>query len=197
MQKWMCQILRCDSGMSIVSSREGRRPAILSNDEVEWEGMAGGFGTFRQEFGLFRKKVGSNIAILKTFDQDAMIFGRSKVLEISQCLLIHSIYTIMKPHECGFIFIPCHKNYRKTTFNSGIPHAKFARDDVRRRSYDITSTCPTIRKLQITNYKCLLIPFTIYIGRNYNKLYLLVSASIHSILLANIYKSSTYTFTCN
>jgi hypothetical protein len=31
-----------------------------------------------------------------------------------------------KSHECGFIFILCHKNYRKTTFNSGIPHAKFA-----------------------------------------------------------------------
>jgi alkylhydroperoxidase family enzyme len=31
-----------------------------------------------------------------------------------------------KSHECGFIFILCHKNHRKTTFNSGIPHAKFA-----------------------------------------------------------------------
>jgi hypothetical protein len=31
-----------------------------------------------------------------------------------------------KSHECGFIFILCHKNYRKTTFDSGIPHAKFA-----------------------------------------------------------------------
>jgi hypothetical protein len=31
-----------------------------------------------------------------------------------------------KSHEWGFIFILCHKNYRKTTFNSGILHANFA-----------------------------------------------------------------------
>jgi hypothetical protein len=50
----------------------------------------------------------------------------------------------LRNHTSGFIFIPCHKNYRKTTFNSGIPHAKFA-ITLRRRSNDITSTCPTMR----------------------------------------------------
>jgi hypothetical protein len=39
----------------------------------------------------------------------------------------HSCFLLPhKSHECGFIFILCHKNYRKTTFNFGIPHAKFA-----------------------------------------------------------------------
>jgi hypothetical protein len=40
------------------------------------------------------------------------------------------------------IFIQCHKYYQKTTFNSGIPHAKFA-TTLCRWSHDITSTCPT------------------------------------------------------
>jgi hypothetical protein len=44
----------------------------------------------------------------------------------------------------SFIFILCHKNYWKTTFNSGIPHAKFAMT-LCWHSYDITSTCTTIR----------------------------------------------------
>jgi hypothetical protein len=40
---------------------------------------------------------------------------------------ITSVFLLpQKSHECGFIFILCHKNYRKTTFNSGSPHAKFA-----------------------------------------------------------------------
>jgi hypothetical protein len=57
---------------------------------------------------------------------------------------IMSVFLLpQKSHECGFIFIVCHKNYRKTTFNSGIPHAKFAMT-LRRRSHDITSTYPTI-----------------------------------------------------
>jgi hypothetical protein len=51
---------------------------------------------------------------------------------------------LQKSHECGLIFILCHKNYRKTTFNSGIPHAKFAMT-LRRRSHNITLTCPTLR----------------------------------------------------
>jgi hypothetical protein len=37
-----------------------------------------------------------------------------------------------KSHSCGFIFILCHKNYRKAM-------------TLRWRRYDITSTCPTIR----------------------------------------------------
>jgi hypothetical protein len=54
-----------------------------------------------------------------------------------------------KSHECGFIFIQCHKNYRKTTPSSpwrrdeAKNNAKFAMTS--RWSYDITSTCPTIR----------------------------------------------------
>jgi hypothetical protein len=46
-----------------------------------------------------------------------------------------------KSHKRGFIFILCHKNYQKTTFNSGIPHAKFAMT-LRRWSHDITLICP-------------------------------------------------------
>jgi hypothetical protein len=58
---------------------------------------------------------------------------------------ITSVFLLpQKSHECRFIFIPCHKNYRKTIFNYGIPHAKFVMT-LRRRSYDITSTCPTMR----------------------------------------------------
>jgi hypothetical protein len=40
---------------------------------------------------------------------------------------ITSVFLLpQKSHSCGFIFILCHKNYRKTTFNFGIPHSKFA-----------------------------------------------------------------------
>jgi hypothetical protein len=55
-----------------------------------------------------------------------------------------------KSQECGFIFIPCHKNYRKTTY--GINFWNFTRQvrydvamTLRRRRHDITSICPTIR----------------------------------------------------
>jgi hypothetical protein len=58
-------------------------------------------------------------------------------------ILTQQILLPQKSHECGFIFILCHKNYRKTTFNSGILHAKFAMT-LCRWSHGITSTCPTI-----------------------------------------------------
>jgi hypothetical protein len=46
---------------------------------------------------------------------------------VSRPKTITSVFLLpQKSHECGFIFIPCHKNYRKNTFNSGNPHAKFA-----------------------------------------------------------------------
>jgi hypothetical protein len=53
---------------------------------------------------------------------------------------------IRKPHECGFCGS---RNTRvmvfgqETTFNSGIPHAKFAMT-LRRWSHDIMSSCSTI-----------------------------------------------------
>jgi hypothetical protein len=52
---------------------------------------------------------------------------------------ITSVFLLpQKSHECGFIFIPCHKNYRKTTFNYGIPHAKFAMT-LRRHHFDLSN----------------------------------------------------------
>jgi hypothetical protein len=70
---------------------------------------------------------------------------RPQVEGVSRPKTIMSVFLLpQKSHECGFIFILCHKNYWKTTFNYGIPHAKFAMT-LHRRSHDITSTCPTIR----------------------------------------------------
>jgi hypothetical protein len=70
---------------------------------------------------------------------------RSQVEGVSWPKPITSVFLLpQKSHEYGFIFILRHKNYRKTTFNSGIPHAKFAMTS-RWRYADITSTCPTIR----------------------------------------------------
>jgi hypothetical protein len=52
---------------------------------------------------------------------------RLQVEGVSRPKTITSVFLLsQKSHECGFIFILCHKNYQKTTFNSGIPHAKFA-----------------------------------------------------------------------
>jgi hypothetical protein len=53
---------------------------------------------------------------------------------------ITSVFLLpQKSHECGFIFILCHQNYRKTTFNSVIPHAKFAMTS-RWRFADVATT---------------------------------------------------------
>jgi hypothetical protein len=61
-----------------------------------------------------------------------MVFGqetpplRPQVEGVARPMTITSVFLLpQKSHECGFIFILCHKNYWKT-FNSGIPHAKFA-----------------------------------------------------------------------
>jgi hypothetical protein len=86
---------------------------------------------------------------------------RPQVEGVSKPKSITSVFLLpQKSHECRFIFIPCHKNYRKTNFNYGIPHAKFAMS--RRRSYDITSTCPTIR---MTSLRIPVLTYSAFIRR--------------------------------
>jgi hypothetical protein len=70
--------------------------------------------------------------------------GDFKFAFSAKCLLYKmytntSVNTNFEITHCGFIFILCHKNYRKTTFNSGIPHAKFARTS-RWQNADVATT---------------------------------------------------------